>query len=98
MNDIIVLTKAIRDLHGLAAEHVRSEEVTETFQGETVWSGHVEVFSVPTSIDADLCYAWTYHDGAEPQYVAVLGKAPITCPVDAVRAFVIAQHKKGCSG
>ncbi len=40
------LQQAIRDLHGLESTHLRSESVRETFRGETVWEGMVEVFAV----------------------------------------------------
>ena len=43
MTDRERLGKAIRDLHGVDSSHLRSEPVHETFQGETVWEGVVEV-------------------------------------------------------
>ena len=46
MTDVDKLVQVIRDLHGVEATHVRSESVRETFRGETVWDGIVEVFDV----------------------------------------------------
>ncbi len=37
------LRQVIRDQHGLTCTPVRSEPVLETFNGETVWDGVVEV-------------------------------------------------------
>ena len=45
-HDIPRLTWAIRDLHGLDATYVRSEDVREMFRGKVVWEGTVEVFTV----------------------------------------------------
>lgn len=38
---------AIKRLHGCDSKHVESVRVTETWQGETVWDGTVEVFDRP---------------------------------------------------
>ena len=46
MTDRDRLRKAIRDLNGVESTHVRSERVHETFQGQTVWEGVVEVFAL----------------------------------------------------
>jgi len=40
------LRKAIRDLHGVEATHLRSEPVHDVFPGQTVWEGVVEVFAL----------------------------------------------------
>ena len=40
------LRRVIRDLHGVDSSHLRSEPVHETFQGQTVWEGVVEVFAL----------------------------------------------------
>ena len=88
------LRKAIRDLHGVEASHLRSEPVHETFQGETVWEGVVEVFALKGHPKAGLAYAWSHEtDGGGRRYVAVLGVPPIKTPQDAVRASIAAQHR-----
>lgn len=38
------LQDAIRNLHGCESSFVASAPVTETFEGETVWNGAVQVF------------------------------------------------------
>ena len=68
------LTLAIRDLHGCDSTWVESVPVTETFQGQTVWDGTVEVFVLRGHPTATRCYAWSHAvDGSEKRrYVAVL--------------------------
>ena len=89
------LQQAIRDLHGLESTHLRSESVRETFRGETVWEGMVEVFAVTGHPKASLAYAWSHEtDEGGRRYVAVLGVDPIKSAQDAVRASIAAQHRE----
>jgi hypothetical protein len=89
------LQKAIRDLHGLESTHLRSECVRETFQGETVWEGMVEVFTVTRHPKASLVYAWSHEtDTGGRNYVAVLGVGRIKSPLDAVRAHIVAEYER----
>jgi len=46
-------------MHGVEATHFGSEPVHETFRGETVWDGVVEVFTVKGHPKAKLAYAWS---------------------------------------
>jgi hypothetical protein len=93
MMEIIRLREVIRDLHGLASTHVRSEPVRETFEGETVWEGVVEVFTVHGHPHAGVAYAWSHEtDEGGRRYVAVLGVPPIKSAEDAVRALIAAEH------
>ena len=97
MTDRERLRKAIRDLHGVESTHLRSEPVHETFQGQTVWEGAVEVFRLKNHPKALLAYAWSHEtDEGGRRYVAVLGIAPIHSAADAVRAAV-ASEAKGAS-
>ncbi len=96
MNDLKALKRAIKDLHGLEAVHLRSEKVLETFQGKTVWEGTVEVYQVAGHPKASLCYAWNFPDPVKPKetrYVAVLGVTPIDSPKKAVQAFIGSLQK-----
>ena len=87
MNELDRLERAIRD-------HLRSEPVTETFQGMVVWEGVVEVFVVHEHPGAGLAYAWSHEtDDGTRRYVAVLGLPPVLSAVDAVRASIAARHK-----
>lgn len=76
-----------------AVTHLASVPVVETFRGQTVWQGMVEVFTVATP-PPDRVYAWAVENGVDPQYVAVLGTPPINSPIDAVRAWIVSQHGK----
>lgn len=92
MSELRRLKKALRDLHGLEGVHARSEPVRETFQGETVWDGTVEVFTITGHPQARLAYAWSHEtdDGAR-RYVVVLGLPPVASAADAVRASIAAS-------
>jgi len=94
MTEIEKLAMLICDLHGTTAKHIESERVHETFEGETVWDGTVEVFALNKHPKAALAYAWSYEtDEGTRRYMAVLGAPPINTAMDAVRAVVIAETK-----
>ena len=89
------LRLAVRDLHGLESEYVRSEPVHETFRGETVWDGVVEVFRVFGHSKATEVYVWSHEtDDGGRRYVAVLGVPPVKTALDAVRAAVVAETRR----
>jgi hypothetical protein len=77
---IIVLQKAILDLHGCKAIWVESVPVKETFKRETVWEGIVQVFDLQKHPTAKRCYAWSHGLDNSPQA--------------AVRATIIAESKQ----
>ena len=83
----------IRRLHGVEATHVESVTVKETFKGQTVWEGIVEVFDLVGHPKASRAYAWA-HDGKHPKEssVAVLHIEPITSAA-AVRAAIIEEFR-----
>jgi hypothetical protein len=94
MTDVDKLVQVIRDLHGVEATHVRSEPVHETFRGELVWDGVVEVCDVRGHAVATRAYAWSHEtDEGGRRYVAVLQVPPVVTPVDAVRAAIAAAHR-----
>ena len=89
------LRKAIRKMHGVDSSYLRSETVHETFQGQTVWEGVVEVFAIKGHPKAGLAYAWSHEtDEGGRRYVAVLGVDPIKSARDAVRASIAAERPK----
>lgn len=95
MNNVGRLRRAIRDLHGLDATHVRSEDVRETFRGMVAWEGTVEVFTVTGHPQATTAYAWSFeNDTGNQEHVAVLGVPPVNSAQDPVRAAIAAQHRK----
>jgi len=91
--ELAALRKAILDLHGATGEHLESVPITETFKGETVWDGIVEVFAL-TDHPAGKAYAWRHEaDSGRWRYVAVLHKPPIDTPRKAVQAAAVAEYR-----
>lgn len=96
MDYITELQNAIRRLHGCESEYVETVPVTETFEGQTVWKGEVEVFDIRGHPSATTAYAWAHATGQNDQskrYVAVLKLPPVTSPQTAVQAAVVAEIK-----
>ena len=91
MTYIEELQDVIRHLHGGKTTHVESVPVKETFKGETVWKGIVEVFELHGHPVANRVYAWA-HETDNPErpkrHVAVLHIHPVTSPLMAVRAAI----------
>ena len=99
MSDVAKLRDVIRDLHGVESSHVRSEPIHETFEGETVWEGTVEVFQVFGHKTATFAYAWGHEtDEGGRAYVAVLGVPPVDSAQRAVQAAVVAEIKRRKDG
>ena len=87
-----MLSQAIQRLHGCDSTHVESVRVTETFEGETVWDGTVEVFDLIDHPTAGRAYAWAHGtDEGKVRYVAVLHKPPVDSAAAAVRALIAAE-------
>lgn len=97
MKDYIAeLQDAIRQLHGCESRYVETVPVTETFRGETVWRGDVEVFNIRGHPTATRAYAWAHatgDGGGGKRFVAVLELPPVSSPETAVRAAVMAEIK-----
>lgn len=85
------LKDVIRKLHGGEPTHVESVPVKETFRGQTVWEGIVEVFDLRGHPKAKRVYAWA-HDTDDTQkprrHVTVLHIAPVLSAAMAVRAAI----------
>jgi len=93
---VAALRQTIRDLHGCDARWAGSRSITETFRGDTVWEGQVEVFTLIDHPTAKRAYAWAHEtDAGTPRYVAVLHQGPVDSAQAAVRAAVIAEYKEG---
>ena len=67
---------------GSPVEHVESVPIVETFRGETIWKGIVEVFRV-CKPPPELAYGWAVNAPEGVEYVAVLGKPPVDSPLSA---------------
>ncbi len=90
------LRDVIRRVHGAEATHVESVAVKETFKGETVWEGIVEVFDLTGHATAHRVYAWA-HETDNPdkpiRHVTVLHLHPIKSAQDAVRAAIMQEAR-----
>ena len=59
-NDRERLHRAIRDLHGCDSRWIEAVPVTETFEGQTIWDGVVQVFDLIDHPTATRAYAWSH--------------------------------------
>lgn len=68
----------------------------ETFKGQTVWEGTVEIFHLEGRPKASIAYAWA-HDTGDPsklrRHVTVLHMAPVLSAAMAVRAAIRAEFR-----
>jgi hypothetical protein len=99
MSHIEELRDVIQKLHGAKATHHESVPVKETFKGETVWDGIVEVFRLEGHPATDRVYAWMHDTGDpdKPKHVTVLHIHPVLSPIEAVRAFIIQEFKSNAN-
>ena len=97
MNRIDELQNAIRELHGTEATHVETVPVKETFQGQTVWEGDVEVFDLADHPKASRVYAWSHDTGDSEnprQHITVLQIPPATTPLRAVQVAIAGMFRE----
>jgi hypothetical protein len=87
------LRKAVETMHKCKARHVESKPVIELFKGQVAWDGVVEAFELTGHPHAKRCYAWSYTDKGEPQYVTVLEIPPVDSAETAVKIAIVAQGK-----
>jgi len=89
------LKQAVESQHGGFAILAQSVPVKETFGGKTVWEGVVHVFKLTGHPKATQAYAWSSPiEGSDKRrFFAVLHVPPITSPVEAVRAAIVAEHR-----
>src|SRR5450759_7667 len=86
------LKHAVESQHGCPATLVQAVPVKETFDGKTVWEGVVHIFRLIGHPTAKEAYAWSSPiEGSDKRrFFAVLHVVPITSPVEAVSAAIIA--------
>ena len=97
MNNIEELRDVIRRLHGAESTHVETVPVKETFQGQTVWEGTVEVFDLHDHPQTSRVYAWTHKtdDADKPRRsVTVLHIPPATSPRRAVQVSIASDFRE----
>jgi len=59
-----------------------------------VWEGVVESFALTGHPKAKRCYAWSYQDNGETQYVNVLEIPPVVSAKTAVQAAIVSGAQK----
>lgn len=92
--EVAKLLEAILKLHGARAEHLESVPVVESFRGEVVWDGQVEVFKLPEH-PAGRAYAWSHEsDSGGRRFVAVLHAPPVDSPQRAVQAALVQEFRQ----
>jgi hypothetical protein len=97
VNRIDELQNVIRELHGTEATHVETVPVKETFQGQTVWEGDVEVFDLANHPKASRVYAWSHetNDPENPrQHITVLQIPPAITPLRAVQVAIAGMFRE----
>ena len=97
MSYIKELQDVIRKLHGTESTHVETVPVIETFNGQTIWEGEVEVFDLHDHPSASRIYAWS-HDTDDPsnpkRHVTVLHLPPAITPRKAVQASIVSDYRE----
>jgi hypothetical protein len=89
MSDRIENLRALVETHEKCkATHVESVPIRETFNGQLVWEGVVEVFAITNHPAIPRCYAWNYVKGRETQFVTVLETPPVKDALSAVRTWL----------
>jgi hypothetical protein len=88
------LQAAIRARHGCESIYRRTEFVREVFQENIAWDGLVRVFKLINHSKAKYCYAWSYREGSETKYTAVLEIAPIDSSQSAVKAAKASKSRR----
>ncbi len=90
------LKSAVESQHGGHATLAQSVPLRETFNGKRVWEGVVHVFDLTGHPKATRAYAWSSPiEGSDKRrFFAVLHMGGIKSPQDAVRAAIVAEHRR----
>jgi hypothetical protein len=92
------LQMVIQHLHGADSTWLESVPVLETFQGQTIWEGEIELFELRNHPKAKRCYAWSNRDPQSEVFAAVLELPPVKNANDAVRVHIVQQAKQARKG
>jgi len=89
------LKTAVEHQHNCKARLVQSVPVKETHGADTAWEGVVHVFEIYGHDKATAAYAWSSPiEGSDKRrFFAVLHLGPVTGPVEAVRAAIVAEQR-----
>ena len=88
------IRQAVEAMHKCRATYQCSFPVTEMFETTKVWGGFVDSFALSGHPQAKRCYAWSYVDDDQPQYVAVLELPPVNSAKSAVTAAIASGQQK----
>jgi hypothetical protein len=90
------LKQAVEQMHGGSATLTQSVPVFVTFDGKPVWEGVVHVFDLTGHPTATRAYAWSspIEGSTKRRFFAVLHTSRINSPPEAVRAAIVAEHKR----
>lgn len=90
------LREAVETQHGDRAALRGVETVNEAFAGRPVWQGEVHVVDLSGYPTATRAYAWSspIEGSTKWRFFAVLHIGGIKLPADAVRAAIVAEHRK----
>ena len=94
--DVPQLTDAVEAQHGGLATFIQAVPVRETLGGATAWEGVVHVFDLDGHPKATRAYAWSspVQVSDKRRFYAVLHLGGIRSPADAVRAAIVAEHRR----
>ncbi len=86
------LQEAIRAAHRCESRHVDTFAVRKVRDGQVVWTGLVEEFTLVGHPRAAACYAWRYGEGGVARSFTVLKLPPVGSPQEAVQLFLLAKE------
>lgn len=72
----------------------RTVPVRETFSGQTIWEGEVEIFWLTGHPTVKRCFAWLQHEANEDRVVTVLEIPPVIGPATAVRNALTSAEER----
>lgn len=85
-----LLATAIEAKYNDRAIYLESVRITQPAEGEAVWDGVVEVFTLMGHGSVRLCYGWVEY--SQHQCVTVLQKGLVASPETAVKAWLTSEH------
>lgn len=96
MSNVTDLQTAVERQHHCSARLAQSVPIKETHGDATVWEGVVHVFDLEGHPTASRAYAWSSPiEGSDKRrFFAVLHQEPVTSPMEAVRAAIVAEHRQ----
>jgi hypothetical protein len=97
VNDINNIAIVIENLHGSKPTHVETVPIKESFEGQTIWEGNVEVFDLEDHPKAKRVYAWSHVAGEndeQKRYVTVLHIPPVDSPQTAVKIAIVQEYRE----